>query len=237
MISSFLSPQPPQIHEPHSSAADEKDEMTADSNSLDIQASGSDAEDPVSLEGILFTRKGRSSGHASWSWKRRFVFFNFTDGGSIEIYKEPSDTSANAGAAQQPTSVLRTVYSRMHIRSSHREHSKASGKLEIDITADLPWVAKDVENDPSSFVLEISTSPEDDDLGTSRGYTAVSEETQSAQLYQDFADEEIAFASDDDEEDDDMLTLDDGQLGGNFGENMVLSAFLKSAIHERLTWD
>jgi C2 domain len=224
MISSLWSSQPESqsLHV----ALGEKDELTA--TSLDMQPSCSDSEEPVSLEGILYIRKGRSSGHASWSWKRRFVFFSFEDGGSIAVYKESPDDVANAKAAQQPTSVLRTVYSRIHRSRAYRDESKAAGNLEIDITADLPWIAKDVENDPS-FVIEIATSPDSEDLGASLGHTVLTGDTSgtriSAQRDQDFADEDIAFASDDDDDDDDddSLTIDDGQEGGSVDGKTAVS--------------
>lgn len=236
MISSFWS-SPSESSEPQSLAG-EKDEMTAESNSLDIQPSCSDSEGPVSLEGLLYIRKGRSSGYTSWSWKRRFVFFNFEEGGSIAVYKESPDVAANSDAAeQQATSVLRTVYSRIHRSRSHRDQSKAAGNLEIDITADLPWIAKDVENDPGTFVVEISTAPDGEDLGDSLGHTVLTGYTSgtilSAQLDPDFSDEDIAFASDcDDDDDDDSLTIEDGQGGEILDERNELSTKQDDLIEE-----
>jgi C2 domain len=195
--------------------AGEKDEMTAESNSLDVQVS-SDAEE--SLEGVLYLRKGRSSGHTSWSWKRRYIVFRFENGGSILSYKD-IDQAVLVSAAQQPASVMKSVYSNFHGRHPHRDFYQFSENLEIEITADLPWLAKDVENDPSTFVIEITTRNEemDDDHGVSVRLVdymrTISSEGQRSEL------DDEAFASDDDMDDDDgTRTIDfqnaDGSIDG-----------------------
>jgi len=178
-----------------------KDEITAESTSLDRQNSYSDSE-PISLEGILYVRKGRSSRHASFRWKRRFVFFNFDDGGSISVWKE-SPYTPHTEATKHASSVLRTVYSKLHRSRSYRENAAAN--LEMDISADLPWIAKDVENDPSMFVIEINTCG--DDLGISLHRTTIfAGDTNGMNVSQqdhDFQDNDVDFGSDDDENEDD----------------------------------
>lgn len=202
-------------------------EMTADSNSLDMQPSCSEAHEPVSLEGILYIRKGRASGHTSWSWKRRLVLFRFADGGSIAVYKESLDGNANAENSEQPTSVLRSVYSRIHRSRSGRDYDRVAGRLEIDITADLPWIAKDVESDPCTFVLEIATSQTSVDFGASLGQTILTRDTSgtiaSARLHQEFDHQDFAFASDDDDDCDDSLTVDNEQEDESLDGRVAIS--------------
>ena len=123
--------------------------MTAESNSLDVQPSCSDLEE--SLEGILYVRKGRSSGISSWSWNRRYVVFRFEDGGSISAYNAREQSLLEHSAQMQST------YSSVHRRHPQMDESPVPDHLAFEITVDLPWVAKDVENDQYTFVIEIET--------------------------------------------------------------------------------
>jgi C2 domain len=180
------------------------DKVATDSNSRDMQHA-EETEGPVlSLEGTLHVRGGR----AAWNWKKRFVYFNFNDGGSISVYKESPEVLMNSESARQhPSSTLRTVYSRLHGSRSCRDQSKADGNLELDITADLPWVSKDVANDPVTFVVEISSYSDSEEFGGHSSGTYLSAATDL-----DFADDFTAFASDDDMDDcDDSVNADDGE--------------------------
>ena len=129
---------------------EDRDEMTAESNSLDVQASCSDLEE--SLEGILYVRKGRSSVIASWSWSRHYVIFRFEDGGSILTY------NAREATLLEHTTHMQNGYSNGHRRHPQMDDSAISDHLTLEIPSDLPWVVKDVENDQHTFVIEISTS-------------------------------------------------------------------------------
>jgi hypothetical protein len=146
MISAFNKTLPKQLL-----AQGERDEMTAESNSLDVQASCSESEE--SLEGLLYVRKGRSSGLVSWNWKRRYVMFRFEDGGSILIYKT-NEQIATEFDAQQSGTVIHNVYTNFQRRNPHRDFLETP---DIVISADHPWIVKSVENDHSSFVVEIAT--------------------------------------------------------------------------------
>lgn len=209
MVSSFWPSAQPFLAQ--QATRDEKDEMTAESDSHDALHT-TELEGPVSLEGTLHVRK---SGYTSWSWKRRFVYFNFNDGGSISIYKESPEAAIDACSTSPPkaSSTLRTAYSRLHASRSSRDQSRADGNLELDITADLPWISKDVENDPLTFVVEI---PSNDAGGASLGHSAMTGDTSgtylSAAADLDFADDFTAFASDDDvddgDENDDSISLE-----------------------------
>jgi hypothetical protein len=198
-----------------SSAYGDKDEMemTAESVSIDMPRSCCDSEKPVSLEGVLYIRKGRASGHKSWGWKRRFVLFSFAEGGSIAVYKESPESNGTVGPSHVPTSMLRTVYHRIHPRScsfSYRDIYKDEGNLEIDIPADLPWIAKDVEGDIGTFVVEIPTTPDSVDLSDSLGHTMYKGDA-SAPQHENFSDDDIASDDDDDYYCDDSLTIENGQ--------------------------
>lgn len=116
--------------------------------------------DPVSLEGELLSRKGRSSGHVSLLWKRRFVILDLMDGGSIAVYKDPPEHLPKGHA--RSTTVLRTVYSKLHRSLSMTPqagwHSKSTeDDFYLLFPAHVPWVVKDQDNDDSTFVIEIPT--------------------------------------------------------------------------------
>lgn len=116
------------------------------------------SDEPISLEGHLYVRKSKWSGHSSWKWKKRFVFFSFEHTGSLFLYKQSPHQVAQQQQPQQqqPTSVLRTVAARF--QRSLRDlanTSHVSDNLDIELGADLPWMAKDVEGDPSTFVIEL----------------------------------------------------------------------------------
>ena len=98
----------------------ERDEMTAESNSLDVQASCSDLEE--CLEGILYVRKGRSSGISSWSWNRRHVVFRFEDGGSISAYNAREQVLLDHAAQKQ------IAYSNFHRRYPPMDDSQIDRK-------------------------------------------------------------------------------------------------------------
>lgn len=197
--------------------------------SVDHPTACSSSDGPISsLEGKLHVRKGRSSGHltTSWSWKHRFVYLHFNDGGSISVYKECPEAHSrvlllDSIIEQPPTSALRTAYSRIHGSRSSRDQSRADGNLELDITSDLPWVAKDVENDPVTFIVEISTLSSvsggggDSTLyGGSMGHSALTVDTSATFLsaaadVDDYQDDLTAFASDDDNDDEDESVMDE----------------------------
>lgn len=137
------------------------------SNSVDIPASTTTDSEPVSLEGELLCRKGRSTGHSSLLWKRHFVLLDLTYGGSIAIYKEPPEHSGRDEQHAKST-VLRTVYSKLHrsLSMTPPERTGPQGQwptksmedmFYMVIPAHLPWVVKDMQNDSSAFVIEIPT--------------------------------------------------------------------------------
>jgi hypothetical protein len=163
----------------------EKDEIIT-AESFSMQPSLSDSE-PFSLEGILQVRKGRSTGQSSLRYKRRLVCFYFENGGSITISKSECESHA----IRHPTLVLSAAYSLLQ-----------SDLLEMNITSDMSWVAKDIDNDPSSFVIEVMAFPENK-VHDSR--TAVSfrdsmciEESED----DDNSEEELEFTTDVDRDDD-----------------------------------
>jgi C2 domain len=222
MISSLNKALPKQLLAPG-----DRDEMTAESNSLDVQVSSLDSEEL--LEGILYVRKGRSSGLVSWSWKRRLVIFRFEDGGSILAYKA-SEQIAPEFVDQKSNTVIHSVYSNFHRRHPHRDFSHFSEGPEIDITSDLPWIAKDVENDHCSFVVEISTDKEslsiDNDESVDSGDALgilTSSQTRS-HIEEDY--------ESGDDGDDDCRTIDYRNGEGSVDEKMTVSTKQEDLMEE-----
>jgi C2 domain len=76
---------------------------------------------------------------------------------------------------EMETSVVKTVYSRLQrnlsmkdFRLNHHDNSSSNNgaangesKFDFEITADLPWIIKDIVSDPVTFVLEIDPGPEE----------------------------------------------------------------------------
>lgn len=113
------------------------------------QSSAGDNE-PASLEGILLFRRGRSSFSSLW-WQRRYVVLNLLDGGSISCFSFIVDNQKH----QEPAFVQKKNLSMLHRRLSL--FGEDSDVLSLHIPANVPWHVKDVENDASSFVIEIET--------------------------------------------------------------------------------
>lgn len=117
-----------------------------DQDLSDKSADGVPEEDlRMSLEGTLWCRKGRT--HA---WKPRLVVLKFENDGSFECYKV-----SNEG----PSKLLKDVYSQLHRQASVGSIIRQTGsqKLQLRLGRDTPWVARDIANDPSIFVIEIPT--------------------------------------------------------------------------------
>jgi X-X-X-Leu-X-X-Gly heptad repeat protein len=147
----------------------------------ELTPSATDSEDPVSLEGVLLCRKGRSTGHSSFLWKKRFVLLDLTEAGSLAVYKDSPeqlqahqqrhDASNKSNNPKPSTStVLRTVYSKLH--RSQLPTKAMNEMFYMFVPSHLPWVIKDVENDAAAFVLEIPTG--DDGFHMSDSSTAAS---------------------------------------------------------------
>ena len=134
-----------------------------ESNCLqELQNSMNSLEQPLSLEGSLFCRRGRgSAGPTCLLWKKRFVFLNFLDGGSVTVYKETPEGASFLSRRHNPdqTALQTTVYTKLHRRLSGSVNmmplQNVRSKVDIHIPAQLPWIVKDVENDSSSFVIEL----------------------------------------------------------------------------------
>lgn len=132
---------------------DDIDEGTTMSPQPYSVASTSDA---ITLEGNLLVRKGRSSGHSTFLYKKRSVYLHFEDGGSIDVYRESKESAAGGTSRTR----LRTAFSKLQKTLSQANVTKskeASGELYISVPSYLPWIVKDVENDPHAFVVEIPT--------------------------------------------------------------------------------
>lgn len=139
------------------------DETTAAESSFDMKHVKEGNPAPVSLEGYLQYRMGKSSGQSTILWKRRFVYFSFADGGSITVYKESPNFNVYRGDIDNnkaSNTLLKSLQGLMS-RNSAVDLNETRNGLEIvdfDITQELPWIAKDVAKDSAAFVIEIPTS-------------------------------------------------------------------------------
>ncbi|KAI2511283.1 Protein kinase C conserved region 2 [Fragilaria crotonensis] len=99
----------------------------------------------MSLEGTLWCRKGKTK-----SWKRRLVVLKLEQEGIFECYKV-----LNYGRSR----MLKDVYSQLHRQASVGSIIRDSGSqtLQLLLGRDTPWIARDIPNDPSTFVIEIPT--------------------------------------------------------------------------------
>lgn len=99
----------------------------------------------MSLEGTLWCRKGKTK-----IWKRRLVVLKFEQEGIFECYKV---------LKEGPSRMLKDVYSQLHRQASVGSIIRNSGSqtLQLLLGRDTPWIARDIPNDPSTFVIEIPT--------------------------------------------------------------------------------
>jgi hypothetical protein len=130
------------------------DEVTVDESMMGASRDSN----PVSLDGCLYCRRGRSSGNGTLRLRRRFVSLSLSDGGSIKVFKDMPVAGRSALESHPASSVLQTVYSKVHRSLSYAIDMKRMENLDMYIPTALPWVAKDVENDSSNFVIEIPSS-------------------------------------------------------------------------------
>ena len=138
----------------------EDDDISSVDYSADVQTS-IDSSEPISLDGYLYVRKGRATGHGTYLSRKRFVSLSFEQGGVLKVFKEfPSpehivlESHPNARS-----SMLQTVYSRLHRSLAHSVAMRRMEGVAMYIPANIPWMAKDMENDSSNFVIEIPSSP------------------------------------------------------------------------------
>ena len=137
-----------------SAAAGEEEDASAVIPEITTSASMDSNNNPVSLDGCLYCRRGRSSGNGTLRLRRRFVSLSLSDGGSLKVFKDIPSHAEKPGS----TSVLHTVYSKVHRSLSYALVMKRMENLDMFIPSELPWVAKDMENDSNNFVIEIPSS-------------------------------------------------------------------------------
>lgn len=110
---------------------------------------------PVSLEGTLLYRKSKSL-RQKRNWKQCYVVLDLADGGSMACYKQKPATES---AFEQKGTKSKSS------RRSARTARSTSAYLVADEdslpTLHLPghinWVAKDIENNSTGFLIEISS--------------------------------------------------------------------------------
>lgn len=143
------------VHEDLSWNRRKRTEDTED-NMVASDCSGEHDDPAVSIEGTLLIRKGKATGNSTWKWKLRWVVFRFDEGGSIAIYKRNRPQSDEA-------TVLNSFRSNLHRRNSTSNLIPSTNRPvpELDLPSDLHWIVKDIPQDPSTFVLEISTGSQE----------------------------------------------------------------------------
>jgi C2 domain len=137
------------------------EEETVIDSTLEMKPSADSEGEPVSLEGYLLYRMGKSSGQSMLIWRRRFVYFSFADGGSITVYKESPNFNINRMDDDDDNKpgkgMFRSVYKKLSVNFGSSKRQLGVNNVDFDITHDLPWIAKDVDSDSATFVVEIST--------------------------------------------------------------------------------
>jgi len=136
---SLISPRGSSQHRGLQSVPEEIDMDPSEQNARDILE-----DDPHSLEGILWHRKGNSN---LPTWKRRYVKLNLLDGGSLAVFRFPH---------KKPYHHVREMYSRLHRQGSNLNES-GDRLLCLYVPAEVPWMVRDVSNDSSMFLVEIPT--------------------------------------------------------------------------------
>jgi len=115
-------------------------------------------DEPLSLDGCLYCRRGWGSGSGTVRLRRRFVSLSLNEHPSLKIFKDVPDNE------QQHSNLVQSVYSKMHQSFLHKAHnttetnsssSNNNHNMDLYIPSVLPWVVKDMVNDSCNFVLEI----------------------------------------------------------------------------------
>ena len=121
----------------------EDDNQHGDEN--DQASAAPEADFRMSLEGTLWCRKGKTKG-----WKRRLIVLKLEHEGIFECYKV---------SKEGPSQILKDVYSQLHRQASVGSTIRHSGSqtLQLRLGRHTPWIARDIPNDPSTFVIEIPT--------------------------------------------------------------------------------
>ena len=156
--------------------AEEEDHSTSDSSSIvELEDDNASSSEPLCLEGFLYCRKKHLG---SFYWKRRFVVLSMeSGGGSLTVFKLGADDTT-VGFESNATTALRKVYTRpakmaksIQRKLSVRESvafapgdnlldSEERRMIDVQFPSTAPWIAKDVANDSSTFMVEIP-NPDD----------------------------------------------------------------------------
>ena len=114
----------------------------------------------MSLEGTLYFRNGKAQGGGAF-WKKRLIMLDFEDGGSLACYKVTFKDKANKDKKNKgPTpQLLQDMYSKLHRSVSVGKNivDVPDRNLRVFLPAEVPWVAKDVDGDSSTFLIEVPT--------------------------------------------------------------------------------
>lgn len=127
-----------------------KDSLFSSEQEGPVQSSAEDGTEQMTLEGLLYYKKG-GRGKRPFKWKKRFVRLDMADGGSISCYRA-KDEGAKKMLKQMATS--------LHMESD-KKSGDGGGPNSEDVCllfpADLPWVVKDLYYDSRMFTIEVPT--------------------------------------------------------------------------------
>lgn len=166
-------------HQPFASAPEDSES----SGSSEFGATGTPRQaPPVCLEGTLLLRKCRTSDNLK-SWRYAYVILDMTNGGALSCYKQkPPNSSLSDAWLQAPTTIPsnnnhnnnnnnqknpRNWFRRQKknkipsTMSSRHVGEDTDTQPRIHLPAHVNWIAKDIQNNPSGFVIEI---PSDEPL-------------------------------------------------------------------------
>jgi hypothetical protein len=153
-------------------AEDNDHDSTSESSSLDHNQTSD--EPPLCLEGFLYFRRGHAT---SFSWKRRFVVLSMAEGGSLTVYKlspedntsfhEPTATTVLRSVYKKPAKMAKNIQRRLSVIGGNSQQEvtelepSENRQVDVSFASNVAWMAKDVLNDSSTFMVEILTENDD----------------------------------------------------------------------------
>jgi hypothetical protein len=133
-----------------------KDSLLSSNHGEEETAHSEDGAEPMTLEGLLYYKKGGRGGRP-FKWKKRFVRLDMVNGGSISVYRAKDE-----GAKK----VLQQMYTTLKMNDDESKSYEGPTRDEdvcLRFPVDCPWVVKDVFYDPRMFAIEVPTSADNID--------------------------------------------------------------------------
>ena len=134
-----------------------KDSLLSSNHGEEETAKSEDGAEPMTLEGLLYYKKGGRGGRP-FKWKKRFVRLDMANGGSISVYRAKDE-----GAKK----MLQQMYTTLKMDGDESKSDKEGPTREEDVClrfpVDCPWVVKDLFYDSRMFAIEVPTSADNID--------------------------------------------------------------------------